>query len=73
MGELTLSQKKKLVAKGQKLNALKVKHQAEELLGADFRKIIAQQFKCSAPLITMAFKGEAPSMLFRIKEFINSK
>lgn len=63
MSELTLSQKKKLVQKGQKLDALKVKHAAETILGEEFRKELAEYFRCSGSLITQAFKGDAPSML----------
>jgi len=69
MKKLTLAEKKKLVPKGKKLNAMKVKHKAEEVLGGDFRKKLAEGLGCSDSLITQAFKERAPYALYEIDRY----
>lgn len=73
MTDLTLSEKKKIVPKGKKLNPMKIKHKAEEILGSDFRKILREKMECSSALITQALKGEAPFALFTINEIIKQE
>lgn len=68
--EPTLKEKKKLVPKGKKLNALKVKYKAEKILGAGFQKKLAKELKCSGALISLAFKDDAPYTLFRINKYL---
>lgn len=70
MNDLTLIEKKKLVPKGKKLNPLKIKHKAEELLGNKFQKKLAEKMDCSDSLISLAFKGKSPYALFRISEYL---
>lgn len=72
MKKLTLAEKKKLVPKGKRLNGMKVKHKAEEILGATFRKDLAEGLGCSESLITQAFKEQAPYALFSINEYIKN-
>ena len=70
MNDLTLTEKKKLVPKGKKLNPLKVKHRAEELLGGKFQRKLAEDLQCSDSLISLAFKGKSPFALLRINEHL---
>lgn len=70
MNSLTLKEKKKLVPRGKKLNPLKVKHRAEEILGGKFQKKLAGNLNCSESLISLAFKGKSPYALFRINEYL---
>ena len=72
MADLTLKEKKKLVAKGKKLDPIKIKYAAELAVGKDFRKELAKQFDCSTVLITNAFSGKAPALLFRINQYIKA-
>lgn len=71
----TLSEKKKLVPKGKKLDPIKVKHAAENLWGREYRKTIREKLtekklQCSEPLISIAFAGAAPYMLYMINSII---
>jgi len=72
MTELTLSQKKKLVARGKKLDSLRVRYEAEKKLGKDFRKTLEDNFAVSNVAISRALNGTLPSLLFRINEYIKS-
>ena len=70
MNELNLAEKKKLVPKGKKLNHIKIKHRAEEVLGPNFRGVLRERINCSSALITMALGGKAPYALFEINRIV---
>jgi len=71
--ELSLTEKKKIVPKGKKLDPLKIKYISEKILGPKFRKILAKELNVSEALITHAFKGRAPFCLYRISELLKRK
>jgi len=72
---LSLAEKKKIVPKGKKLNPLKIKHKAENLYGPDYRKEIIRKLQgknipCSESLLSKAFTGIAPYILYQVNELL---
>lgn len=72
---MNLSEKKKLVPRGKRLNPTSAKHRAEKFFGKDFRKTLREKLAergidCSATRLTQAFGGEAPFVLFNINQII---
>ena len=68
----TLSEKKKLVEKGKKLDPESVELKARKVYGKKYRERLAEILGGTSPLYSYAFTGRAPYKLYEINEHLKT-